>query len=109
MSVEVLFYFPLFILGLVAGFFYFTHLFKSINNFGTDKGKVLRSMIIRLPIPVIAVLIGSLAGIGGIISVMVGFTTFQIYFLVKVGTQLKKEVEEEAERLSQEENNLENK
>ena len=105
MPIEVLFYFPLFILGIVASFFYFTHLFKSISNFGTDKGKILRSMIIRLPIPIVAVLIGSLAGIGGIISVMVGFTVFQIYFLVKVGTKLKKEVEEEAEKLSQEQDN----
>ncbi len=104
MSLKVLFYFPLFVLGIIAGFFYFTHLFKSVSSFGTDKGKVLRSMMIRLPIPVVAVLLGSLAGIGGIISVLVGFTVFQIYFLVKVGTQLKKEVEEEAERLSQEEN-----
>ncbi len=103
MSVKVLFYFPLFILGLLAGFFYFTHLFKSVNMYGTEKGKVLRSMFLRLPIPIIAALIGSVAGIGGIVSVLVGFTTFQIYFLVKVGTKLKKEVEEEAEKFAQQE------
>jgi len=102
MSVEILFYFPLFILGVIAGFFYFTHLLKSVNAFGTDKGRVMRSMLIRLPIPIVAVLVGSLAGIGGIISVLLGFTAFQIYFLVKVGSQLKKEVEEEAEKFSQE-------
>ncbi|WP_457639992.1 ATP synthase subunit I [Persephonella sp.] len=107
MSLEVIFYFPLFLLGLLSGFLYFTHLFKSVNNFGTDKGKVMKSMLIRLPVPIIAVLLGSLAGIGGIISVLVGFTVFQVYFLVKVGAQLKKEVEEEAERLSQQENSQE--
>ncbi|NPA12967.1 MAG: ATP synthase subunit I [Aquificae bacterium] len=105
MPIEVLFYFPLFILGVVAGFFYFTHLYKSVSNFGADKGKVLKSMIIRLPIPIVAVLIGSLAGIGGILSVLFGFTAFQIYFLVKVGTKLKREVEEEAERLAKLEEN----
>ncbi|WP_457626329.1 N-ATPase subunit AtpR [Persephonella sp.] len=102
MSYNALFYFPLFILGVIAGFFYFTHLFKSVNAFGTDKGKVMRSMLIRLPIPIAAALIGSLAGVGGIISVLIGFTVFQIYFLVKVGTRLKKEVEEEAEKAAQE-------
>ncbi|NPA57815.1 MAG: ATP synthase subunit I [Aquificae bacterium] len=100
---KVVFYFPLFLLGMAVGFIYFTHLFKSINTFGTDKGKVLRSMLIRLPLPIIAVLLGSLAGIGGIISVIAGFTVFQIYFLVKVGTQLKREVEEEAQRMAEEE------
>jgi len=103
MSVKVLFYFPLFILGLVAGFLYFTHLFKSVNMYGTEKGKVLRSMFLRLPIPIAAALIGSLAGVGGIVSVLLGFTAFQIYFLVKVGTKLKKEVEEEAERMAHQE------
>ncbi|WP_456383858.1 ATP synthase subunit I [Persephonella sp.] len=103
MSLEVIFYFPLFLLGVAAGFLYFTHLFKSINAFGADKGKVMRSMLIRLPIPIIATLLGSLAGIGGIISVLAGFTVFQIYFLVKIGSQLKKEVEEEAEKMAQQE------
>jgi len=103
MSMDVIFYFPLFLLGVLAGFLYFTHLFKSITAFGVDKGKVMRSMIIRLPIPIIATLLGGLAGIGGIISVLAGFTVFQIYFLVKVGSQLKKEVEEEAEKLTQQE------
>ncbi len=103
MSVKVLFYFPLFILGIIAGFFYFTHLFKSVNMYGTNKGKVLRSMFLRLPIPIIAALIGSVAGVGGIVSVLLGFTAFQIYFLVKVGTKLKKEVEEEAEKIAQQE------
>ncbi len=94
---EVLLYFPLFILGLIAGFFYFSHLWKSINIFGTEKNKILMSMLIRLPIPIAAVLVAAfIAGVGGIISVLVGFTVFQIVFLVKMGIKLKKEVEAEA-------------
>ncbi len=100
MSVKVILYFPLFIIGLIAGFFYFSHLWKSVNIFGTEKSKIMMSMIIRLPIPIVAVLLGAfLAGIGGIVSVLVGFTLFQIVFLVKMGIRLKKEVEEEAENL----------
>jgi fatty acid desaturase len=94
---KVLLYFPLFILGLIAGFFYFSHLWKSINIFGTEKNKILMSMLIRLPIPIAAVLVAAfIAGVGGIISVLVGFTVFQIVFLVKMGIKLKKEVEAEA-------------
>ncbi len=100
MSVKVILYFPLFIVGLIAGFFYFSHLWKSVNIFGTEKSKIMMSMIIRLPIPIIAVLSGAfLAGVGGIVSVLVGFTLFQIVFLVKMGIKLKKEVEEEAKNL----------
>ncbi|ACO04647.1 MAG TPA: ATP synthase subunit I [Persephonella sp.] len=97
MDLKILLYFPLFILGIVAGFFYFSHMWKSINIYGAEKNKILKSMLIRLPIPIVAVLIGSIAGIGGIISVLVGFTTFQIYFLVKTGKRLKEEIEREAE------------
>ncbi|NPA53419.1 MAG: ATP synthase subunit I [Aquificae bacterium] len=94
---KILLYFPLFILGVIAGFFYFSHLWKSINIYGTEKNKILLSMIIRLPIPVGAVLIGGfLAGIGGIISVLIGFTLFQVVFLVNIAKKLKKEVEAEA-------------
>ncbi len=95
---KVLLYFPLFILGVVAGFFYFSHLWKSVNIFGTDKGKILMSMVIRLPIPIVSVLIAAfVAGVGGIVSVLLGFTVFQIVFLVKMGSKLKKEIDEEAE------------
>ncbi|WP_457622420.1 ATP synthase subunit I [Persephonella sp.] len=102
MDLKVLFFFPLFILGIVAGFFYFSHMWRSINIYGTEKNKILKSMIIRLPIPIIAVLIGSFAGVGGIISVLLGFTTFQIYFLVKTGKKLKEEIEKEAEEYDKE-------
>ena len=94
---KVLLYFPLFLVGIAAGFFYFSHLWKSINIFGTEKNKILMSMLIRLPIPIGAVLFAAfVAGVGGIISVLVGFTIFQIVFLVKMGIKLKKEVEAEA-------------
>ncbi len=96
MDLKILLFFPMFLLGITAGFFYFTHMWKSINIYGAEKNKVLKSMLIRLPIPIIAVLTGSLAGIGGIISVLVGFTTFQIFFLVKTGKKLKDEIEKEA-------------
>ena len=100
---KVLLYFPLFLVGLAAGFFYFSHLWKSVNIFGPEKGKILKSMIVRLPVPILAVLLSAyIAGIGGIISVLLGFTTFQIVFLTKMGLKLKKEVEEEAEKLSNE-------
>ncbi len=99
MSVKVLLYFPLFIAGLIAGFFYFSHLWKSVNIFGPQKSKIMMSMIVRLPVPIVVVLIGAyLAGVGGIVSVLLGFTTFQLFFLVKMGKKLKKEVEEEAEK-----------
>ena len=98
MPVKVLLYFPLFILGIVAGFFYFSHMWKSINIYGAEKNKIMKSMLIRLPIPIVAVLVGSVAGIGGIISVLVGFTVFQLFFLVKTGIKLKQEVEEEAKK-----------
>ncbi len=100
---KALLYFPLFLIGLAAGFFYFSHLWKSVNIFGPEKGKILKSMIVRLPVPIVAVLLSAyIAGVGGIISVLLGFTTFQIVFLTKMGLKLKKEVEEEAEKLSDE-------
>ncbi len=105
MDVKVLWYFPLFLLGLGAGFFYFSHLWKSVNIFGPNKGKIIKSMIVRLPVPIIAVLFSAyVAGVGGIISVLVGFTVFQIVFLTKMGIKLKKEVEEEAKKLENQEN-----
>ncbi len=111
MDIKVLWYFPLFLIGLGAGFFYFSHLWKSVNIFGPQKGKILKSMIVRLPIPIIAVLFSAyVAGVGGIVSVLVGFTVFQIVFLTKMGIKLKKEVEEEAKRLenSQEDKQVNN-
>lgn len=98
----ILLYIPLFILGFVAGLFYFWHMWKSIGSYGTQKSKVLMSMVVRLPLPVGAALAGYMvAKFEGIIAVLVGFTAFQIIFLVKKGQSLKREMEEE---LAKEEN-----
>lgn len=99
----ILIYIPLFILGFLSGVIYFWHMWKSIGTYGAEKSKVLMSMVIRLPFPIGAALIGYMfAKFGGIIAVLVGFTMFQIIFLVKKGQTLKKELEEELKR---EENN----
>ncbi len=98
MPEKVFIYIPLFFLGVVAGFFYFYHMWKSLVEYGANRKRLLFSMLFRLPFPLIAVLIGSLAGIGGIVSVLLGFTTFQTIFLIKRGSKLKREVEEEAKR-----------
>ncbi len=109
MPEKLIFYIPLFFLGVVAGFFYFYHMWKSIVNYGTQKSKLFSSMFVRLIFPIAAVLLGSLAGIGGIISVLLGFTTFQLVFLIRKGTQLKKQVEEEAEKYNEDGTLKENK
>lgn len=71
-------------------------MWKSIGSYGTQKSKVLLSMVVRLPFPIGAALLGYLLGkFEGIIAVLVGFTTFQVMFLVKKGQALKKEMEEE--------------
>jgi len=98
MPEKVFIYIPLFFLGVVAGFFYFYHMWKSLIEYGANRKRLLLSMLFRLPFPLIAVLIGSLAGIGGIISVLLGFTAFQTIFLIRRGFKLKREVEEEAKR-----------
>ena len=100
---KLIIYIPLYFLGLIAGFFYFYHMWKSLVEYGTNKKRLMFSMLFRLPFPIIAVLLGSLAGIGGIIAVLLGFTTFQTIFLIKRGTKLKKEVEEEAKQYQQNE------
>lgn len=57
------------------------------------------SMVVRLPFPIGAALVGYVvAKFEGIIAVLVGFTVFQIIFLVKKGQALKKEMEEELAR-----------
>lgn len=92
----ILLYVPLFILGFLAGLFYFWHMWKSIGSYGAQKSKILMSMVVRLPLPIGAALIGYVvAKFEGIIAVLVGFTAFQIIFLVKKGQALKKEMEEE--------------
>ncbi len=95
----ILIYILLFFLGFIGGVFYFWHMWKSIGSYGADKSKILMSMIFRAPIPIAFALIGYLVGkFEGIISVLIGFTIFQIIFLVKKGSQLKRELEEEAKK-----------
>jgi len=93
---KILVYIPLFFIGFIAGILYFSHMWKSIHTFGTDKSKVFLSMILRVPIPIIASFIGYfIAGLNGILSVLAGFTVFQIIFLIKKGKDLKNQVEKE--------------
>lgn len=92
----ILIYIPLLILGFLAGIVYFWHMWKSIDSYGAQKSKILMSMVFRLPIPIGAALLGYVvARFEGIIAVLVGFTAFQIIFLVKKGQALKREMEEE--------------
>lgn len=98
----VLLYPFLFILGFLSGLVYFWHMWKSIGSYGTEKSKVLMSMVVRLPFPIVASFVGYLIGkFEGIIAVLVGFTIFQIIFLVKKGKALKRELEEELKRESE--------
>jgi len=93
----IIIYTGLFILGFIAGLIYFWHMWKSIGTYGANKSKILSSMIFRAPVVIAAALLGYVvAKFEGIIAVLIGFTTFQIIFLVKKGSQLKKELEEEA-------------
>ena len=101
MPEKLLIYIPLYFLGVVAGFFYFYHMWKSLVEYGANKKRLVFSMLFRLPFPIVAVLLGSLAGIGGIVAVLLGFTTFQTIFLIKRGSKLKKEVEQEAKQYQQ--------
>jgi len=103
---DILLYTLFFIIGLIAGGFYFTHLWKSVSAYKSDKTKIIFSSFIRFPVPLIAVFVaGFLAGIGGILSVIFGFTVFQFVYLIKKGSQLKKEIEEYAKSLESQENN----
>lgn len=92
----ILLYIPLFILGFLAGLFYFWHMWKSIDSYGAQKVKILMSMVVRAPFPIGAALLGYVvAKFEGIVAVLLGFTTFQVIFLIKKGQNLKKEMEEE--------------
>ena len=92
---SIIIYVGLFVLGFIAGFFYFYHMWKSIAAYGASKSKILSSMVFRAPIVIISALIGYfLAKFEGIIAVLVGFTAFQIIFLVKKAGQLKKELDD---------------
>jgi len=91
----IIIYTVLFILGFIAGLIYFWHMWRSIGIYGANKSKILSSMIFRAPVVIAAALLGYMIGkFEGIIAVLIGFTTFQIIFLVKKGSQLKKELEE---------------
>ncbi|HIE59487.1 MAG TPA: ATP synthase subunit I, partial [Hydrogenothermaceae bacterium] len=46
---DTLFYILFFFVGLIAGGFYFTHLWKSVNAYKSDKGKIIFSSFIRFP------------------------------------------------------------
>ena len=99
-------YIPLFIAGLVFAYFYFLHMIRSLQIEKVSTGKLIKSLFIRLPIPIIGLLIAGFFGkIWGILSFFAGFTVYQIYFLVKVGKNLKEEVEKEAEELENLEEN----
>jgi len=102
-------YIPLFFLGIVISYLYFSHMIRSLQIENVSKSKVIKSLFFRLPIPVIGFLIaGFLGKIWGILSLFAGFTVYQVYFLVKVGKRLKEEVEKEAESLENLEGNKEN-
>jgi hypothetical protein len=74
-------------------------MWKSIGTYGSEKNKILMSMIFRVPIPIGSALLGYMIGkFEGVIAVLIGFTTFQIIFLIKKGQQLKKQLEEEVEK-----------
>ncbi|MGB9766152.1 MAG: ATP synthase subunit I [Sulfurihydrogenibium sp.] len=89
----------LFILGFVSGVLYFWHMWKSVGTYGAEKNKILMSMVFRVPFPIGAALLGYIIGkFEGVIAVLLGFTTFQVIFLVKKGQQLKKQLEEDLEK-----------
>ncbi|RMD45634.1 MAG: ATP synthase subunit I [Aquificota bacterium] len=101
-----LYYILFFIIGIGAGAFYFQNLWKSISQHKTDKGKLIFSSFLRFPVPIIAAILGGFfAGVGGIIAVIAGFSVFQIYYLIKKGSQLKKDLEEYAKQLEEENKN----
>lgn len=107
---QILLYILFFVVGLIAGGFYFTHLWKSVNAYKSDKSKIIFSSFIRFPVPLVAVFVaGFFAGIGGILAVIFGFSVFQFIYLIKKGSQLKKDIEEYANSLeNQEQENSKN-
>ncbi len=95
-------YIPLFFAGILVSHLYFSHMIKSLQVENITKAKLVKSLLFRLPIPIIAFLIAGLLGkIIGILSLFAGFTVYQIHFLVKTGKKLKEEVEKEAENLKE--------
>ena len=103
---KILIYIPLFFLGVGISYFYFTNMVKNLSTESITKSQIIKGMILRLPVPVIGFfLAGFIAGIGGILSLFVGFTVFQIYFLVKAGSKLKLEIEKDNENLESKDNN----
>jgi len=99
-------YIIFFSLGVLSGAFYFKNLWKSVSQHKTDEGKLIFSSFLRFPVPIIAAILGGFfVGVGGIIAVIVGFSVFQIYYLIKKGSQLKKDLEEYAKQLEEENKN----
>ncbi len=97
-----------FIIGIGVGIYYFNNLWKSVNTYKTQKAKIIFSSFLRFPIPIIAAIFaGFFAGIWGIIAMIIGFSFAQFYFLISKGSQLKKDIEEYAKQL-EEENKKEN-
>ena len=103
---KILLYIPLFFLGIGISYFYFTNMIKNLSTDSISKSQIFKGMILRLPVPVIGFFIaGFIAGIGGILSLFVGFTVFQIYFLAKTGSKLKMEIEKDNGNLENQDNN----
>ncbi len=92
---QILLYVLFFFVGIITSWFYFSHLWKSISENKTDKGKIIFSSFIRFPVPIIAaILAGYFSGIMGIIVFIFGFSVFQFIYLIKKGSQLKKDLED---------------
>jgi hypothetical protein len=104
--IKILIYLLLFGSGLAVGYVYFTNMIRNLDIENVSKGQLIKSMLFRLPIPVIAFfLAGFIAGVWGILALFAGFSVFQIYYLIKVGGRLKEEIEKEAQNLEQNDKN----
>ena len=103
---DILLYVLFFFVGILTGWFYFSHLWNSINQNQTDKGKIIFSSFIRFPVPILAaILAGYFAGIIGIIVFIFGFSVFQFIYLIKKGSQLKRDLEEYAKQQENQQDN----
>ena len=98
--IKVLIYLFLFGVGMVVGNYYFNNMMKNFDINNISKGQVIKSMLLRLPLPVIAFFFaGFVGGVWGILSLFAGFSIFQIYYFIKMGGKLKEELEKEVEEL----------
>jgi len=102
----LLIYIFLVFLGALSGAFYFRNLWRSVSEHKTNKGRLIFSSFLRFPVPLVSAIIGGfLAGVGGIIAVIAGFSIFQVIYLIKKGSQLKQDLEEYAKQLKEENKN----